>query len=567
MNFLKVKNYIVLFLISFFISIGFVSAKTLEGSVYFENNLRDSAYSSSINLFEETKEYTPFVQLLYNQGFVLGQYLNDYFSIGNSEFFSDKYNYSISIFKENDLKYISQTCYTGGSGSCTSYSSDYSKYLDNTLFGTNSYFKDGYSSDDVVYYIYFNLHDSSAESWGYEDYLYLRIYPRYIFFFNSEGIPIGYKTSSTSTDYWGGSDENLNYKTYHIFKFPYDSNDNIDITSWYFYLYYDIDTNYFTSSYFDKIYPKYFYFNGEKHSTSDNAGYNALENFWQNVKNGFNSFQIDFSQWNMQFIYDDVFYKENINFVPLMKRWYSTTSYVVPSSYQYISVSDSEKGYYLVPKSGCSKNDYVMYFSSDSYDDRHKLYLTYYKLEDSILNFYKSFYTYSSKSYSIYSYNPLLDLGVSVDDYLNYSINLTQSSLIIDYKLYYNPSCYYSYLANNSDVVLSFNSGSVTLSSNDLNDNYLNNNKSNYYVNSNVNSESSSGSSNPNVNNSDSNNMSNVGDIMSNLGDYASGIVGSVQALVGVTTVFLTGLPPMIYNFLFSVFAVGMIIFIIKLIK
>lgn len=566
MNFLKVKKLVFTFCLSFFISVGFVNAATLKGQVYFEKSGRADEYRHSINLFEETKDYTGFIELLYNQGFTLGQYLDNYFSINDSEFFNDKYDYTISIFTQNDLNYLTKVHYHSSNGSDTLYDS-YELYRD-TILSQRMLFLDNYNIDDAYYFIFFGKTktDNTAstltkptyysEASINDDNFSLSIYDPYIFAFDSNGNPIGYFNYSSL----GGYSRRLD------FEFPFDDEENPDMTSWYAYTY---NVSKLSSDFYEKIYPYYFYFNNSSYTTSSNSGYSAIENFWHNLMNGFSDFQFDFTRWNMQFVYNDVFYKDNISFIPLMKRWNDSTSYVVPSNYEMINISNTEKGYYLdFRDNNCSTNDYILYYSSDSYIDKHKMYLTYYKgnVGENSLEFYKSFYTFSNKSFKIYSYNPLLDLGVSVSELQDYVVNITQSSLVIDYKVYYNPTCYLVSSGSNTSATFTFPSGDITLDSNDLNNNYISNNTTQYNPNGNVTSNNSTGSSNSNVTNDSADSVVNVSNIIQNIPSYITAFTSSISALVGIVTVFLTGLPVEILSILLSFFIIGLVTLIIKLV-
>lgn len=567
----KVSYILLVICLSVFIGIQNIDAKDLTGSVYFENSGRSDLYRKSINLFEDTKKYSPFVELLYNQGFYIGQYLDNYFNIGNVEFFNDQYLYSISIFTPNDLDFITLAYQANyNAPGYTRYASDYEDgYFKNEFLAGN--YLDGYSQSDVAYIISFNLKNYSDYAFVTEDNFYFYIYPRYVFYFDSSGTPIGYRRFvSNDTSYWGNSYSDYTYKTEYKFVFDFDNSDKPDMTSWYFYLYFNNVGNTFSSEVYSKIYPKYFYFDGSFHTTDNNAGYNSITNFWNFVSSGFSDFQIDFSKWNMQFIYDDVFYKVNIKFVPLMKRWNDSSSYIVPSGYSMVDISDSEKGYYFNVKEGCKTDDYLLYFSSDSSLDRHKLYFTYYNFivnddDQNDIEFYKSFYTVSNKSFKIYSYNPLIDLSVSKSELSDYVFNVTQSSLVISYKIYYNSNCYSPVLASNSSITLSFSSGNVVLDNNALNDNFSKNNITQYYTGGNIVSSGSSGSSSntPSEDNSSSINFSNI---ISNAGTYASNFINSISALVGLATIFLVGLPAEIYQVLIAIFTIGLIVILIKLI-
>ena len=213
----------------------------------------------------------------------------------------------------------------------------------------------------------------------------------------------------------------------------------------------------------------------------------------------------------------------------------------------------------------CSDFDYMIYYSGQSSSERYKLYFNYFKKNESNngLDFISKFYVYSSVNSQYYTYVPINDLSITYDDFLDYAILLNQHGNISDYYVHYNSACYNNFV--NREGSIEFSDGSVIdLSQNDSVFYY-----SNYTDNALNGIDSAVGSSSSSNNEMNSNHNSsgsfNLSDIVSNVGDYANSFISSINSLVNISKIFLTGLPPEIYSMLLSFFGVGLIIILIKL--
>lgn len=580
MNFLKVKKYAIFFCLSFFISCGFVSAKDLTGFIHTSNDTRDK-YLTSINLFDESYNRTNFMNLLYTQGSDLGFYFNDFYNLNDDYFFNSQYRYGISILTKDDLKYFNQFGHyyrETGSTNKTYYFEDYDTFITHLFTNNDSgYTKyhsvnylDGYTFDDIDNLIVFSTRTTSdSTNYGVfyvnDGYTNLSIFPKYIFLFNSSGENIGYIDFNYNIEEYWTNGYNSNFYTSLSLHFPFDDS-YPDMTSWYFYAF-RLDIN---SSVYDKVYPEFFWLNGYDNyvSVSTNAGYTGISGWFKSLEGG--SYDVD--AYNMRFIYTDVFYQSGEDELNLFDYWFDVNSYAVPTDYAVLDISYYKKGYYMVPKSGCSYNDYKVYYSGASSLSIYALYFNYYKYssDNSSLDVYKKYGVFSSKAYVNYLYDPLKDLGVSVDEYSDYAINVYQYSTKYAYLLYYNSDCYSFSPVSTSDITLQFKSGNYTLTSNDLQSNYNNDtvNGSNYIGGSTLPSQ---GSSNSNVSDSTIIQVNGsdveVNNIVNNIPEYVSSIYNSITSLVGIVTIFLSGLPPLIYGFLMTIFVIGCIVLIIKLIK
>lgn len=583
----RLINYFGVFVVSLFLGLHFVSAKELMGQVFLKSGIsRDNTCYNCINIFSETKEHTGFINLLYSQGISIGDYLNRFFNIGDTNYFNSSRKYNIILMTRNDFKHAKSIYgrqrYDKSFDKNVSYTSALDDYLNSP---GHVHYLSGKSKDDVQYFIMFDngsstnlvgssytrsifyLTDIRSDLKQYEtDYMYvLDIEPQYIFYVDKAGNPIGYYARNVSSD-----SDNL-YYSHHQFYFPFPKDNKPDMTQWYAYTYYTGAVKFNSGHVWDKIFTNYFVLeDGTEVTTANNAGYSALANFFINLVD---SYQYNFTNYNLDFIYDDVFYKRNYTFTSTLEHWYKTGSLTLPSNYEYIALSDYQRGYYVVPKSGCSSADYNFYFNGDSNQSRHKLYFTYYKKNsDKQLEYVNSFYVFSNYSYMNYAYNPFSDLKITKDEYLDYTINVSQSNNVINFYLYYNPKCYnkVSVTENGLSGSIPFADGTqVTLSKVESDNNWTSHNNTN--ANSTNNSQNSQGSNNPNVTENNDpwtgggSGSLNLGSITANIGNYANSFYTSIVSLVGLTGKFLTNLPSEIYSVLISIFTIGLIILVIKL--
>jgi len=521
-------------------------------------------YADSINLFEDTANYNGFIEFLYNHNNDLVDYLFNYYGLSSSLYKDD---YTLSIMTPSDFIWFAENVTSGGSLyldfnevdiSNSLFNSDTFKY--HNYGEVHKYYNVGRDFNDVDYVV---MYSYGASAYINANSLSLSVVPKILFLFNSSGVPVGYITfgdNSNSNNY------KIGYSATVSLNFNFDfENDVKDITSWFAYLY-KVDSDVIISSVYDMVYAYTFHNAKDVYHVEDNSGYSGISGWFKDLFYK----KVDMSKWNINFIYDDVFYKSGYDFKSLYYYWHKDNSAVIPDTYSYIDVSLNEKGYYFTPKSGCSNDDYKFYYVTNTAVSVYALYFDYYLLSDNILNLSKEFGVNSLSSYKIYSYQPLIDLNIDVQDYLNYTINIYQYSLRHPYYLYYNTACYSVVSANNSDVILEFDKGDFTLSSSEINSNFQNNNinGSNFIGGTKVPSQGTSNDSladsgvvNPNVGNID------VDDVIKNIPNYVSGFVISIQALVGVAYTFLFGLPAEIFGFLFSMFIIGLVIIVIKLVR
>ncbi len=554
---MKKFSYLFVLFLSVF-SFNFVYARSIEGSV---NTDGIGHGSENINIFSEVYNYSPFFQFLNTQQSDLRSFLSSKIVSFDDYYLS---NYNISIFKLDDFRYGAYKY---------NVNIDYNKYTDldpNVIFESiknHVVFPNGKSFSDISYVIYFTkdydyldiVYDSNIKS----DTFYIRFTGEssasyrdgYFFFFDSNGKYITYESSrkiftSDSTIYY-----DLTFGGLY---------DDPDLTRLYSYLY-DVG-NLDTKFDYTRIYARYFYINDVKYETDGNAGYNAWQNFWKGLGNIFTgSFEINFSRSNLDFIYKYPFYSDKLGFHDLVSMWFFNNSITIPDNLVSYAIADYEKGFLLIPKSGCDVKDYMIYYSAQTTLDRHKLYLNYYSLSDSKddLVFKKSIYVTSSQNNYYYTYNPFLDIDSDLDVFLNHAIHIFQKDFVSSFYIYYNPNCY-SGNSFSPSIKYEFSDGSsVTLSKNDLN--YLYNTYSNDSSNGVPNSSSGLGSSNAPTSSESSSNSFDLGTIASNIPNFAGSFVNSISSLVGITTVFFTSLPPEIFSILISVFSIGMIILVIKL--
>lgn len=561
MNFLKVKKFVFVFCLSFFISIGIVNAETtLGGDVYFTNTSRGD-YSSSINLFEDTANFNGFIEFLYNHNNDLVDYLFDYYGLNSIMRFDE---YSLSIFTPDDFFWGVKSFSKSSDWTYDITDEDIvDAFFGNDDFNYHNYgvvqkfYNVGRDVNDVDYVI---AYSSDINAVINSNDFSLTITPKILFLFNSSGVSVGYiifGSDSRSSNY---SNSNMGSSTIVDLNFTFKfDNDNKDITSWFAYLYKaNVDSVY---SVYDKIYAFKFHNNGDYFLLDSNAGYSGVQKWFDSWFYD----KVDLSVWNMNFVYDDVFYKKGDDFRSLYDYWHIDYSDVVPDDYSSVDVSSYEKGYYFTPVKGCSVKDYKFYYTTDTSVSSYAMYFGFYQFKDNSLINVSNYKVYSSKSYVIYSYQPIEDLGVTTTEYLDYTINIYLNSSRHFYNLYFNSDCYSYDIAASSDIILNFDSGDFTISSEDINDNFQNYTPNGSYS-SDVNFGNSNNSSNSNVTNNSADSVVNVSNIIQNIPNYITGFTTSISALVGIVTIFLTGLPIEILSILLAFFIIGLVILIIKLV-
>lgn len=358
----KVSYILLVICLSVFIGMQKVSASKLGGYVYFNNSSRGD-YADSINLFEATAEYNGFIEFLYNHNNDLVDYLFNYYGISSELYSSD---YDLSIFGIGDFTFFSENLVMA-SGSRIDY--DFSdKAVDTLIFSDDTFEYGSYGQifkyynvgRDIIDVDYIVMYSFDTIGYAGADYLKLSTQPKFLFLFNSAGVPVGYilfGNKSSSANY---CDSGLGCGSNVIYNFKFDfTSDNPDITSWFGYLY-KVDKDDFSSIY-DTIYAFKFFDNGKSFSIDNNAGYTGVQTWFD----GWFYKNVDMNIWNLNFVYDDVFYSKNKDFKSLYYYWHLDFSEVVPDSFSgSINIDDYEKGYYFVPKSGCSISDYKIYYTS-----------------------------------------------------------------------------------------------------------------------------------------------------------------------------------------------------------
>lgn len=578
---MKKINYFVLALCLFMffcITDVYAGSHTIEGSLHTSNSTRNK-YKNSINLFEETYNQSNFMNFIYSNGSSFVPELLNKYSITDSDVANGRY--TISILSYEDFKYVSSynVWYYGSSisnnyKSLSGFSDIFSYFFIDDSDYVVRYFDSGYSYTNIDKLVFVGSSDYGNLSirYYYDD-VYLFLDVSYIFLFNSSGDCIGYVATS-NYDLSGSGYSN---RFFLRFSFPFEDSDSPDITSWYAYAFkLSVGDSSYNNNSYSRVYPEYFYLNSsDKVRVSENAGYSGISGWFKNL---FSSYQ-ELSEYNIRFVYDSVFYNQSDkSYINLYDEWLDENSFVIPDNYTTLDISSYAKGYYLVPKTGCSYDDYLLFYSSTTNVSVYGFYMNYYLYsadEDlASLKIYKKFSAFSSKSYVNYSYNPLNDLNVSATDFLNYAINVYPYSTRYSIYLSYNSACYNKNATNvSTSTDLNFAGGTYTLTSTEITSNYNNDtvNGSNY----NWGSTSMSGStSNGNVTNgsiisgevyTSAGNFS-FSDIISNVGNYASSFVDSVSALVGLATIFLVGLPSEIYSILIAIFTIGLVVILIKLI-
>ena len=561
----------ILFVVSFFFicSSSVFALSDLNGSLYTSNQYRDSLYQDSINLFEESSNRTGFVNMIYNNGFNLGPYFNNIFGLSDSLLSNGSNQYNISIMSIGDLNFLSSMTeveHTNTVFNSNEFDEIYEYFFSNTSSHSIHYLEnyDYIDVDRIIFltpygfgnYVEINKNDSHC--------LYFYLKPKYAFLFDVAGNPVGYMQFD---DYMSSAGNTF----YFDFVFPFKNVDHFfndtrpDITSWYSYLFKyvgPIGNNQDFIGY-NKIFPVNFHLDNSSYvNVSNNAGYESVARFFMNIGLSYH----DFSNFNFNFIYDKVFYSSDSFFNTLYDNWFTSDSVSVPNNYSSFDVSNYSNGYYLVPIVSNNCNDYTLYYSSPSSVISNKLYFNYYKFSDNDLSIYKQFYVFSSSNYSPYSYSPLVDLGIEVSDFGDYAIQIYQPNNTYGYTLYYNSFCYNTYNPKNSNT-LAFSSGNYSYSASDALTNFHK-----YTVNGNDFSstiQNSSASSNSSVTNVvlDSNGNITLSSALSNVTNWVTGIFDSVYALVGIAGIFLTGLPDIILGPLLSVFVLGLVIIIIKILR
>lgn len=530
--------------LSMFILIGFsnVNAKVYKVGLNFDvadSSSLDTPYLHILNKFINDSKFSDF---LITKGNGLNKYLENY--LPDISDLKSKYlsNGNVGIFSSDDT-FLQQFTKTG------------------TYYGEDSV-SSAPTNSKYAFLFYFQ-----SDHWYYQDQLNHRYYDEHSFDIrSSDNKEFQLWMDDSSLDgYILYFDENLEFIDYFDFKnnrqfgLSY-TNDTFDRLMG---LFYHTDQDFYLKNVGDSIVMDYIIHDGKKYVQNGSDKMFTINWFLHSAfRNWFGSVPSyeKFKDFDVSFYSNNPIIASGKPFNSIFDVLLDYSEVKIPKDYSQAFISSYNNGYYFSTLEGCSDDDYLIYGENDG---KIKINYSFYKKNDNNLSYTDSYFIDLVNSVGAYQWN-FWNLNLYDNPHeprIDYFLHIKAYDSISDLVIYYNPKCYNAVPSReNHDLTIYDSSGSqIYLSKDKINSNNNSENnfiKDNYFYDENGNST---------ITDTPIDEKPSFDFGLSTLTEAIKSFANSVFALGSMLTSFMSSMPPFIVTAFSTIFYLGIVGILLKL--